>query len=292
MAPTWQIGDIRIHRVAELETPVPYHPKYPLIREAQPAALQEMPWLYPSFVTAEGHLLSSIHALVVDAPGLRLIVDTCLGNDKPRRMTRNTALDTDFLPQLTAAGYPAESIDAVVCTHLHVDHVGWNTRKQGERWVPTFPNARYLVGRVEYDHWQSYSDEDPEQAAIMTDSITPIADAGLLQLVEQDHQLTPEIRLLPTAGHTPGHVSVLIESRGERAVITGDTMHHPCQIGRPTWATSFDSDRAAATSTRLSLLQELADAPVLVIGTHFAYPTAGHIRRDGDTFRFQVEAGS
>jgi glyoxylase-like metal-dependent hydrolase (beta-lactamase superfamily II) len=291
MAPTWQIGDIRIHRIAELETPVPYHPKYPFIREAQPAALREMPWLYPSFVTAEGHLLSSIHALVVDAPGLRLIVDTCLGNDKPRRMTRNTALDTDFLPQLSAAGYPAESIDAVICTHLHVDHVGWNTRRQGERWVPTFPNARYLVGRVEYDHWQNYSEDDTEQAAIMADSIAPIADAGLMQLVEQDHRLTPEIRLVPTAGHTPGHVSVLIESRGERAVITGDTMHHPCQIGRPTWATSFDSDRAAATSTRLSLLQELADTPVLVIGTHFAYPTAGHIRRDGETFRFQVEAG-
>jgi glyoxylase-like metal-dependent hydrolase (beta-lactamase superfamily II) len=286
MAPTWQIGDVTIRRVVELENAVPYHPKYPMIAEARPEALQQMPWLYPSFVTQEGHLMTSVHALVVDAKGLRLVVDTCLGNDKPRRLLGNRPLTTDFLSLLTAAGCPPDSVDAVVCTHLHVDHVGWNTRLEAGRWVPTFPNARYLMGRVEYEHWSR--EHGGEQEAIMQDSVMPIVEAGLAQLVEQDHRLSPEIRLLPTPGHTPGHVSVLIESQGARALITGDSMHHPCQIGEPTWSTSFDSDRSAATSMRQQLLAQLADSDTLVIGTHFATPTAGRVRRDGQRYRFET----
>lgn len=286
MVLNWQVGDVTIRRVVELENPVPYHPKYPLIAEARPDALQHMPWLFPHFVTEEGHLRTSVHALVVDAPGLRMVVDTCIGNNKPRRLLGNRALTTDFLAQLTAAGCPAESVDVVVCTHLHVDHVGWNTRLEGDRWVPTFPNARYLMGRVEYEHWSHEQSGEPAQ--IMQDSVAPILEAGLAELVEQDHRLTPELRLLPTPGHTPGHVSVLIESQGARALITGDTMHHPCQIGEPAWSTSFDSDKVAATSMRKQLLDQFADSGVLVIGTHFAAPTAGRIRRSGTTYRFEV----
>lgn len=286
MVLSWQVGDVTIRRVPELENAVPYHPKYPLIAEARPDAMTHMPWLYPSFVTPEGHLRTSVHALVVDAPGLRMVVDTCLGNDKPRRMLGNRPLATDFLAQLTAAGCPAESVNAVLCTHLHVDHVGWNTRLEAGRWVPTFPNARYLMGRVELEHWRSEQSGEPEQ--VMQDSVAPVLDAGLAELVEQDHKLTPEIRLVPTPGHTPGHVSVLIESQGARALITGDTIHHPCQVGEPTWSTSFDSDRAAATSTREELLEQFADSEVLIIGTHFAPPTAGRIRRDGERYRFEA----
>ncbi|HET8935121.1 MAG TPA: MBL fold metallo-hydrolase [Polyangiales bacterium] len=288
MAPTWQIGDVSIRRVVEMETPVPYHPKYPLIAEARPDALGHMPWLKPHFATNEGHLLTSIHALVIEAPGLLLIVDTCLGNDKPRRMLGNRALSTEFLALLSAAGCEPERVQAVICTHLHVDHVGWNTRLDpaNGRWVPTFPNARYLMGRVEFDHWSQETGGEP--AAIMHDSIKPIVDAGLVELVEQDHQLSNEIRLIPTPGHTPGHVSVMIESRGARALITGDVIHHPCQIGEPTWATSFDSDRSAATAMRQQLLSQFADSGVLVIGTHFAHPTAGHITRHGEHYRFDV----
>lgn len=283
---TWQIGDVSIRRVVELETPVPYHPKHPFITEARPEALRQMPWLYPHFVTPEGHLMTSVHALVVEAPGLKLVVDTCIGNDKPRRMTGNVGLTTQFLQQLAAAGCPAETVNAVLCTHLHVDHVGWNTRLQAGRWVPTFPNARYLFGRVEYEHWSR--EQAAEPARVMQDSVQPIIDAGLVELVEVDHRLSPEVRLVATPGHTPGHVSVVIESGGARALITGDIMHHPCQIGQPEWTTSFDSDRSAATATRNKLLAELADAPVLVIGTHFAYPTAGHITRAGERYRFEV----
>jgi len=269
----WRIGDVTIQRVVELEVPVPYRPHSPFIGEASPERLAELPWLYPHFVTPEGHLLTSVH-------------DTCIGNDKPRRMTGNHPLATSFLDRLEQVGSPAGSVDAVLCTHLHVDHVGWNTRLVDGRWVPTFPNARYLMGRIEYEHWSQA--QGSETVAVMQDSVRPIVEANLVELVAADHRVSDEIRLVPTPGHTPGHVSVRIESRGQQALITGDIVHHPCQIGRPQWATAFDSDREAATETRRQVLGELADSDVLVIGTHFAAPTAGRITRDGDGFRFEV----
>jgi glyoxylase-like metal-dependent hydrolase (beta-lactamase superfamily II) len=205
----WKIGDVTIRRVVELEVPVPYHPKYPLIADATPDALREMPWLAPDFVTPEGHLLTSIHALLVEGPGLRLVVDTCIGNDKPRRMLGRQALHTEFLALMDKAGWPADCVQAVICTHLHVDHVGWNTRLENGRWVPTFPNARYIIGRAEYEHWRTEGGEETLQ--IVEDSVKPIFDAGLVELVEADHRVSPEVSLLPTPGHTPGHVSVQIE---------------------------------------------------------------------------------
>jgi glyoxylase-like metal-dependent hydrolase (beta-lactamase superfamily II) len=283
---SWKIGDVTVTRIVEMEIPVRYSTKYPFIAEAKPEALKTMPWLYPHFVTLEDALVLSIHALLVQAPGLKLVVDTCVGNDKPSMFTRGASLQTPFLAHLKEAGWSRESVDAVVCTHLHVDHVGWNTMLEGDKFVPTFPNARYLIGRKEYEHWHSESDE--EQARIMADSVTPIFDAGLTQMVEMNHRVSPEIRLMPTTGHTPGHVSVVIESKGETAIITGDVIHHPCQIARPDWAPTFDVDRSKATDTRHAFLNEFADRPVLVIGTHFAAPTAGHIVRDGDTYRFDA----
>jgi glyoxylase-like metal-dependent hydrolase (beta-lactamase superfamily II) len=282
----WRVGQVEITRIVELETPVPYHPKRPLIAAATPEALREMPWLYPHFVSPEGHLLTSIHALLIETPELKLIVDTCIGNDKPRRMLGKRPLHTEFLRALAEAGCACEEVQAVICTHLHVDHVGWNTRLEGGRWVPTFPRARYLIGRAEHAHWLASG--EGEQAEILQDSVQPIFDAGLVELVEMDHQVCKEIRLTPTPGHTPGHVSVSIESQGERALITGDALHHPCQFGRPGWCTTFDSDRGAAEATRVQLMNQLADQPTLVIGTHFASPTAGRLRRDGEGFRFEA----
>jgi glyoxylase-like metal-dependent hydrolase (beta-lactamase superfamily II) len=174
----------------------------------------------------------------------------------------------------------------VVCTHLHVDHVGWNTRLVDGRWVPTFPRARYLIGRTELEHWKGQP--DGEQHEILADSVTPILDAGLAELVEMDHVVSPEIRLVPTPGHTPGHVSVLIESQGETAVITGDMTHHPCQLGHPDWTPPFDSDPEASARMRWRMFGEWADRPILVIGTHFAGPTAGRVVRDGEAFRFET----
>ncbi len=280
----WKIGDVSVKRVVEMEVPVKYHPKYAFLPKATPEALKTMPWLYPHFVSDDGALVLSIHALLVEAPGLRLVVDTCVGNDKPRGLTGNLPLSTPFLQHMADAGWNRESVDAVVCTHLHVDHVGWNTMKDGDKWVPTFPNARYLIGKTEYEHWSKEGDSD--QQTILSDSVKPVFEAGLVQLVDMNHRVSPEVRLMPTTGHTPGHVSVVIESKGETAVITGDMVHHPCQFTHPDWPDNFDSDGPAAAVTRHAFVKDFADRPVLVIGTHFAAPTAGHIRKDGDTYKF------
>src|ERR1700709_1946127 len=149
---TWQIGEVTVTRAVEFEAPIPYSPDTTLFTEATPQMLRAMPWLYPHFVTEDDALKLSIHALLVEAPGLRMIVDTCVGNDKPRNMTRQRPWARPFLQHLEEAGFPRESIDTVVCTHLHVDHVGWNTMLVDGQWLPTFPNAQYLIGRAEYEH--------------------------------------------------------------------------------------------------------------------------------------------
>lgn len=279
---SWQIGSVKVTRIVEMDLPVPAS----VITEATPAELRKLPWLYPHFVSADDTTLNlSVHALLVEAPGLRLVVDTCIGNDRPREFTGGEALSTPFLQQLGEAGWSRDGVDAVVCTHLDVDHIGWNTMLDAGRWVPTFPRARYLIGRQEYEFWKGV--DEAEQVTAMADSIKPIFDADLVELVEQDHVLSPEVRLIPSHGHTPGHVSVLIESGGARAVITGDMTHHPCQMAHPGW-TLADIDPKTAVETRSRLFAEWADQPILVIGTHFAAPTAGHIVRDGGAFRFVV----
>lgn len=283
---SWQVGAVKITRIVELEIPVAYDPERPFLAEATPQALRAIPWLYPNFVNDQDQMLLSIHALLVEAPGLRLVVDTCIGNDRPRSLLGGRPLSTNFLEAMAEAGWARESVDAVVCTHLHVDHVGWNTMLVDGAWVPTFPNARYLIGRTEFEHWTAEGDED--QQTILSDSVQPILDAGLAEFVEMDYRISPELRLRPTTGHTPGHVSVMIESEGETAVITGDMTHHPCQLAHPDWSPGFDSDQKAAAVTRAGLFAEWADQPILVIGTHYAGPTAGHIRRDGERFRFET----
>jgi glyoxylase-like metal-dependent hydrolase (beta-lactamase superfamily II) len=279
----WQIGDISIKRIVEFEIVAQDDAQGPFIREAHPEALQDIDWLYPDFVTAEGKLKTSVHALLVEAPGLNLVVDTCIGNDRPRKLTGGFPLSTPFLENFENEHLSREAVDLVVCTHLHVDHVGWNTMLVDRRWVPTFPNARYLFGKTEYDHWMGESEGDTPQ--ILSDSVQPIFDAGLVDLVEMNHRISPEIRLIPTPGHTPGHVSVRIESQGEVAIISGDIMHHPCQIARPDWAPDFDSDKAAARAMRKDFLETVVDQPILVIGTHFAAPTAGYVRQGSDGFQ-------
>lgn len=281
----WRIGDVSITKVIELEAT---GGSRFLLPQATPDVIKPITWLRPHFADENGRLRMSIHTFLVETPDRRIVVDTCLGNDKENRHipTWNN-LQTRFLSDIAEAGYPRESIDTVLCTHLHVDHVGWNTMKLGDAWVPTFPNARYLMGREEYEHWRSVADR-PDMRFILADSVTPIIDAGLADLVATDHRLCPEISLIPTIGHTPGHVSVRISSRGEEALITGDFMHHPCQIAHPEWSTNADSDRDRGIRTRLDMFERLAGTPTLVIGTHFAGATAGHIVRDGDAYRLDV----
>jgi glyoxylase-like metal-dependent hydrolase (beta-lactamase superfamily II) len=232
----------------------------------------------------------SVHTFVVEAPGRRLLVDTCVGNDKQLPIPGWNQRQGPFLADLASAGFPPDSIDTVLCTHLHVDHVGWNTRLEGGRWRPTFPNARHLWSRREYEHWTTAG--GPENETVLAESVRPVVDAGLVDLVADDHAVCPEVCLEPTPGHTPGHVSVHIRSRGEEAVITGDLMHHPVQLAHPHWGSRADVDKAQAEATRLGFLRRYADRPVLILGTHFAGPTGGRIVRDGDAYRLDVRGSA
>ena len=276
----WKIGKVGITMVVELETVG--HTRF-ILPLATHEEIQKLPWLIPRFANEEGRLKMSIHSLLVETPTRRVIVDTGLGNDKKGRNvpTWNDRKDP-FLEKLTAAGFPPDSIDTVLCTHLHVDHVGWNTRLVDGQWVPTFTKARYVFGKTEFEYWRDHS-EEPSNIAVFADSVKPIADAGKADLVASDHKLTDEITLIPTPGHSPGHMSVHIRSDGEEGLLTGDVAHHPCQMARLDWAATVDSDPRQSAQTRRQLFSRFADKPVLVIGGHFS---AGHIKREGDAFRY------
>ncbi|MBL6080946.1 MBL fold metallo-hydrolase [Belnapia sp. T18] len=272
----WTIGQVTVTKLVELEAT---GGSRFLLPQATPEEVRKIDWLVPDFADEAGRLRLSIHALVVEAPGRRILVDTCLGNDKQgRKIPHWNARQSRFLEEMAEAGFPPESIDTVLCTHLHVDHVGWNTRLVEGRWMPSFPNARYLFGRREFEHWSAGAGGEA-QAAVFADSVQPIVEAGLHELIEADHRLCPEVRLVPSFGHTPGHVSVAIESGGERGFITGDIAHHPCQLAHPHWNSTADADPAQAEATRREVFGGLAGTPVLVIGTHFAGRTAGRVIR-------------
>jgi glyoxylase-like metal-dependent hydrolase (beta-lactamase superfamily II) len=279
----------RLHVTAVVERAGPTRPTW-LLPDATPEALApHRAWLAPHFIDDKGRFLQSIHTFVVRTPGLTALVDTCVGNDKDRGGRQPFhMMRTTFLDDLAAAGVAPESVDVVLCTHLHVDHVGWNTRLDNGRWVPTFPRARHLFGRREYEHWSSEHDDDARR--IMADSVKPVLDAGLADLVEMDHRISSELTLEPTPGHTPGHVSLRLRSGDGDAVITGDLMHHPVQIAEPHWGSHFDTDVEQARKTRRAFCERYADSAVTVLGTHFHHPTAGRIVRHGETWRFTVTA--
>ena len=281
----WTIGRVKITKVVELETVGHTRFILPLTGREE---IRQLPWLVPHFATEDGRLKMSIHTLVVETPMRRIVVDTGLGNDKQHR-TVPTWNDRQgpFLDDLTAAGFSPESIDTVLCTHLHVDHVGWNTRLEDGRWVPTFGKARYLFGADEYAYWRDHSTA-ADKAAIFQDSVAPIVAAGQADLVASDARICEEITLIPTPGHSPGHVSLHIRSEGEEGLLTGDVAHHPCQMAHLDWSSTADSDPRQSAETRRALFSRFADRPVLVIGGHF---DAGHIQRDGDAFKFVAAGG-
>ncbi|MDA3038512.1 MAG: MBL fold metallo-hydrolase [Actinomycetota bacterium] len=284
LGPTWTIGDVNITSIIETEQ----HWRFAwLLPSVTDDLIASVPWMKPHFVDDVGKLILRIQALVIEADGQRIIVDTCVGNDKPRPTPLFDMLDTTFLDDLKAAGFPPDTIDQVVCTHMHVDHVGWNTRWVNEAWVPTFPNARHLFGRIEYEHWK-VTDESDVFGDVMGDSVAPVFDAGLAEIVESDHSLTPSVRLEPTPGHTPGHHSVHISSGGRQAVITGDMVHHPIQLPHPDLVSSADTDSAAAIASRRAAFARWEADDVLVIGTHFAGPGAGRLVAEGDGWRYDV----
>ena len=271
----WQIGDVKITRIVEME--IAGGSKF-ILPDATREASLAYDWMQPHFMDADGNLIMSVHALIVDTGERRIVVDTCIGNDKERNMPNWNNLQTSFLQDLADAGYPRESIDTVMCTHLHVDHVGWNTMLVDGKWVPTFPNARYLVAEKEWAYWDANEDEKT-YGPVLADSVRPVVEAGVVDFVSETHQVCDEVCLEPTPGHTPGHVSVHISSKGQEALITGDCIHHPVQMSRTDWCSSADYDQSQGQATREGLLEKYVDGDVLIIGTHFATPTAGHIKR-------------
>ena len=274
----WQVGDVNVTQIVELTT-ASLGPH--LLPQATPEVLGAIPWMQ-AFVDESSRLVLSIHSLVVESQGQTIMVDTCIGNDKVRNYPRWNMMQGDFLARFAAAGFSTDQIDTVLCTHMHVDHVGWNTRLVDGAWVPTFAQADYLFAEDEWNHWRV---EEQEYGPVIEDSVQPIFDAGKAVLVQPEHRVTDEVWLEPTPGHTPGHVSIHIASSGEEAVITGDMIHHPCQIKHADWSSLADHDADLAARTRHGFVSRYADRPVLIIGTHFAAPTAGRIVSDGDSYR-------
>ncbi|MEJ8640341.1 MBL fold metallo-hydrolase [Streptomyces sp. MS1.HAVA.3] len=220
----------------------------------------------------------SVHALLVDTGGRRILVDTCVGNGQAS-VPMLRMLDTTWLDDLTALGHPPESIDTVVCTHLHFDHIGWNARLVDGRWVPTFPRARHLITRTEWDHWEGEAGTD------LHDTMRPLLDDGLVDLVglvDTRHRVGDGVYLEAAPGHTPGQVAVVVQSGAERAVITGDLVHHPVQFTEPDVPSLSDVDATLAAATRRAFVDRYADTGTLVIGTHFPAPTAGLLQRGPD----------
>ena len=225
---------------------------------------------------------------LVETPHHTILIDSCIGNDKPRpqRPKWNMKTDDTYMRALSAAGLGVGDIDVVMCTHLHVDHVGWNTRLENGRWVPTFPNARYIFGKSGFDYWtaQHAKAEVPPFA----DSVLPVVAARNAEIVTNEYQIGDHVRLLPTPGHTPGHVAFAFGRGRDEAVFSGDLMHSPLQARYPELSAKFDIDQAQAATTRRSFLERYCDTDTLCCTAHFPSPSAGKIRRWGDGFRCEA----
>ncbi|WP_328752990.1 MBL fold metallo-hydrolase [Streptomyces sp. NBC_00285] len=285
--PSWTVGGVTVHRIDEVALPPATGPW--LLPDATPEVVTAQDWLHPHFAGQDGILHIDSHSFAFVVNGLRVLVDTGIGNGKERANPAWHNLRTDFLERLTAAGFPPDSVDLVILTHLHADHVGWNTRQVNGEWVPTFSNARYLTSRTEREFWATY-DMEAAREQMFRDSVIPVEQAGLLSTIDVPHkgaEIAPGLRLIPTPGHTPGHVAVELTSQGETALISGDCVHHPVQLAHPAIGACVDIDPRQSEATRRELLGSLAGTDTLLLGTHFAPPTAGRVVAHGDAYRLE-----
>ncbi len=283
---SWQIGEVKITKIVESEGL--WDPTR-IVPNANLDNTRDSEWAVGPFIDPEtGRFRISIHTFGLEIGDEKIVVDTCGGNDKLRPGAPDFhQLQTDFLERLAAGGFPPEEVTAVVCTHLHVDHVGWNTMLDGDTWKPTFPNARYLFGEREWQHW---SVEPQIYGDVAGDSVRPVIEAGRAELIPSDLRLNDLLWLEPTPGHTPGHHSVRISSDDADAIITGDLFHGAVQFDHPDWASAPDVDRAHAAETRTSFMERYSDDHTLVLATHFGGPSCGHIKRNGSGFRLDPGA--
>jgi glyoxylase-like metal-dependent hydrolase (beta-lactamase superfamily II) len=288
---SWAIGTVQVSRVLEFQMAL-LEPKVLLPEVTPDIVARHRHWLEPgSLDPVSEKLVLSIHSFVIKTPHHVVLVDTCSGNDKPRpHKARYHLKSWPYLQTLAAVGFRPEDIDFVLCTHLHADHVGWNTRLLDGRWVPTFPRARYLFAHQEWEHWRvselrAHYTDDP----YYEDSILPVIESGQAEFVAMDHVIDEQVRLEPSPGHTPGHVCVRIRSGAAEAVMSGDIMHTALQCAEPDLNSCFCVDPEHARRTRRAFLERHADTSVLVLPAHFPTPMAGWIRSDADSFRFKFD---
>jgi glyoxylase-like metal-dependent hydrolase (beta-lactamase superfamily II) len=269
MSLTFTVGDLTIHRIVELDAP--FEPALQMLPALTPERLDEnRHWLQPHSLGAGDVFNLCYQSYVVRTPHHTFLVDSCLGNDKPRaRAEWHMKTDGTYVAALAAVGLTVEDIDYVLCTHMHGDHVGWNTRLVDGRWVPTFPKARYVFGRRELEATQALHRARPSPAYL--DSVLPVVEAGRAELVADDHQIGDHVRLLPTPGHTDGHVSV----------------HVPLQMRYPELSFGRDRDPQQAALTRRAFLERLCDTPTLCCTSHFPSPSAGRVKRWGEGYRLE-----
>ncbi|MGP3534193.1 MBL fold metallo-hydrolase [Microbacterium sp. RD1] len=313
----WQVGRFSITDVPEL--PIEVGLLDGLITQATPDVVLGIDWMRPYYANDAGQTLWDIHSYVIDDGETVILVDAGVGNDKNYPMQPIwTGLHTDFLDRLAEAGYRREDIDVVLLTHLHLDHVGWcAVQDEAGAWVPTFPHARLVLVAEEYErHLAQIIPSDEPAAAegggeevdliarafhadgralsdqttlIQAESLQPVIDAGLLELVASDAEIAPGVRYVSTPGHTSAHHSVRIESEGDSAFITGDFIHHPIQIARPDWSSQGDWDGGMSARNRRVFYESAAGTDLLVLGTHFGGTSAGYIVADDEGYRLVPE---
>jgi glyoxylase-like metal-dependent hydrolase (beta-lactamase superfamily II) len=252
-------------------------------------ATEHMSWLAPHhYDPATKRLKISIHSWLVEIGGRKILIDTCVGNHKSRKARPFwDNMNTPWLERLAAAGVKPEDIDMVMCTHLHVDHVGWNTRLASGRWVPTFPNAKYVFSKTDYDFFNAIERDPKTTPAIhgaFADSVLPIVEAGLCQMVDGAQPIEENISIEPSPGHTPGHFVVQLDSQSNKAYFAGDVIHHAIQVYHPHWNSFACLDQATARVSRRRLLENCAGSGALLAPQHFGAPHLCHIDHKGDGF--------
>ena len=287
---SFHIGEISITSIPEIED-TSFELKGFFPQSVDTDVVANSPWLsLPHFDPATGRIRLSMHSWLLQTGKKRILIDTCIGNDKERYARKNwTGLNTPFLARLARAGVSVESVDYVLCTHLHADHVGWNTRLLDGRWVPTFPNAKYVFGKREYAYWQDrYASEDhnSHHLAAYIDSVLPVIEGGQALIVDDLFELEGLLKFELAAGHTPGHLAFWLESSGSRAVFSGDVIHHPIQTTYPHWTCMGCLVPAEANITRRRLLATIADQNIVLFTAHFLSPHAGTVRSRTRGFEF------
>ncbi|MFF3691272.1 MBL fold metallo-hydrolase [Streptomyces sp. NPDC002187] len=282
------LGDVEITRIVEWQGP--FGPARAIVPGAGPEVWRDHEkWLAPEhWEPGTDSFVAALQTWVLRSDGMTVLVDTGVGNGRERPHTPQFAhRQTDFLGQLATAGVRPEDVDIVVNTHVHADHVGWNTVEREGEWVPAFPNARYLIAAADHASVDPQSDHSlgrPDDHLVFADSIAPVRHAGQAVLWEDTHRIDAHLTLEPAPGHTPGSSVLRLESGTDRAVFVGDVLHSPVQILDPSCNSCFCEDERAAAATRRRLLERAADERELVIPAHFAGSGTAEVRRAGSGF--------